>query len=135
VVVRTDRGTTEVLVLTRDHGRIHHLPKGLVEGGESVESTAQREVREEGGVEAEIVAALPTIDYWFVWGPERTRYHKYVHFFLMRYRGGDVADHDHEVDEADWVTADRAMQMLSYRGERDSLARALDLIADEERAG
>jgi len=53
----------------------------------------------------------------------------------MRYRGGDVADHDREADEADWVTADRAMQMLSFRGERDSLARALDLIADEERAG
>lgn len=134
-MVREDRGTTEVLVLTRNRGPVHHLPKGLVEKDEGVEATALREVLEEGGVEAEIVAPLPTIDYWFVWGPERTRYHKYIRFFLMRYRGGDVADHDREVDEAGWVAAEKAMKMLSYRGERDSLARALAFLADEERAG
>ncbi|HKO85251.1 MAG TPA: NUDIX domain-containing protein, partial [Actinomycetota bacterium] len=71
------------------------LPKGAQEEGESVTDTALREVREETGLQVELVGPLDTIDYWFVWAPEQTRYHKFVHYFLMRAVGGDFAEHDH----------------------------------------
>jgi 8-oxo-dGTP pyrophosphatase MutT (NUDIX family) len=102
------------------------LPKGAQEPGESVEQTALREVREETGLAAELVGPLDTIDYWFVWAPEQTRYHKFVHYFLMCAVGGDFAEHDHEMEEAAWFEPARAREQMSFANER----RLLDLIPD-----
>ena len=102
------------------------LPKGAQEPGESVGQTALREVREETGLEAALVGPLDTIDYWFVWAPEQTRYHKFVHYFLMRAVGGDFADHDHEMEDAAWFEPARAREQMSFANER----RLLDLIPD-----
>ncbi len=102
------------------------LPKGAQEPGESVEQTALREVREETGLEAELVGALDTIDYWFVWAPEQTRYHKFVHYFLMRAVGGDFTEHDHEMEDAAWFEPAQAREQMSFANER----RLLDLIPD-----
>jgi 8-oxo-dGTP pyrophosphatase MutT (NUDIX family) len=100
------------------------LPKGAQEEGESVTQTALREVREETGLEAELIGPLDTIDYWFVWAPENTRYHKFVHYFLMRAVGGDFAEHDHEMEEAAWFEPAQARRRMSFANER----KLLDLI-------
>ena len=102
------------------------LPKGAQEPGESVEQAALREVREETGLEAELIGPLDTIDYWFVWAPDQTRYHKFVHYFLMRAVGGDFAEHDHEMEDADWFEPAQARRRMSFANER----RLLDLIPD-----
>jgi 8-oxo-dGTP pyrophosphatase MutT (NUDIX family) len=88
------------------------LPKGAQEEGETVEQTALREVHEETGLEPELVGPLDTIDYWFVWAPERTRYHKFVHYFLMRAVGGDFSEHDHEMEDAAWFEPDKARRLM-----------------------
>lgn len=110
------------------------LPKGIVEEGESPELAAQREVREEGGVEAQLVAPLRTIEYWYV-GSEpqgRVRYHKLVHFYLFEYERGDVADHDYEVAESRWASLGEAAELLAFRSEREVLAEAAALLTSEE---
>jgi 8-oxo-dGTP pyrophosphatase MutT (NUDIX family) len=100
------------------------LPKGAQEPGETVTETALREVREETGLEVELIGPLDTIDYWFVWAPEQTRYHKFVHYFLMHAVGGDFARHDSEMEEADWFTLKRARRQMAFANER----KLLDLI-------
>jgi 8-oxo-dGTP pyrophosphatase MutT (NUDIX family) len=110
------------------------LPKGAAEVGETVEATALREVREETGLEAELIGPLDTIDYWFVWAPERTRYHKFVHYFLMVSAGRNFSQHDHEMEDAAWFEPDEARRQMSFANER----RLLDLIPDvlaTQRAG
>jgi 8-oxo-dGTP pyrophosphatase MutT (NUDIX family) len=109
------------------------LPKGLVDEGESNEAAALREVSEETGIEADLIEAIDTIEYWFVgqYNGPRTRFHKFVHFFLMRYRGGDVRDHDHEVEEARWVSIDEAVQKLAFKSEKDIVEKARGLIASK----
>ncbi len=108
------------------------LPKGIVEPGESPETAAVREVREEAGVDAELVAPLQTVEYWYVAkepeGP--VRYHKFVHFFLLQYSSGDVADHDFEVNEARWVPLEEAKSLLAFANERSVLAEAAELLAN-----
>ena len=106
------------------------LPKGIVDAGESPEVTAIRETREEAGIDAELVAPLETIEYWYqaVERGERVRFHKFVHFFLLEYRGGDVSDHDHEVNEARWFPAREALGRLAFRSERKVLEQAVALL-------
>ena len=107
------------------------LPKGIIDEGETSEEAAIREVREEAGVEAELVAPIDTIEYWFTadHDGERRRYHKFVHFFLMSYRSGDVSDHDDEIAEARWVGISAALEMLDFKSERSMVEKAAAMIS------
>jgi 8-oxo-dGTP pyrophosphatase MutT (NUDIX family) len=118
-----------VLIRTNKEGR-WQLPKGLVDQGESSEQAALREVREEAGINCGIVGELETIDYWYVerHGKVPERIHKTVHFFLMQYIDGDVADHDDEVAEARWVAADDALEMLAFDTEKSVVEKAAESI-------
>ena len=117
---RSDAGIQVALITPRGTER-WQLPKGLVDPGEAPDGTARREVREEAGVEGEVVAPLDTIEYWYVGADRdgtRVRFHKAVHFFLIEFRSGDVSDHDHEVAEARWVPIDEAGKLLAFANER-----------------
>ena len=102
------------------------LPKGLVDSGETPEVAALREVREEAGVEATVIEKLETVEYWYqaTDAGKRVRYHKFVHFFLMEYVSGDVADHDHEVNEARWLEIGKALVLIAFKSERAVLEKA-----------
>ena len=111
------------------------LPKGAREEGETVAETALREVREETGLEAELIGPLDTIDYWFVWAPERTRYHKFVHYFLMRFAGGDFSQRDHEMEDAAWFEPDEARRRMAFANERRLLDFIPDVLATQDAGG
>jgi 8-oxo-dGTP pyrophosphatase MutT (NUDIX family) len=115
-----------VIVPTRraaDGSRVLALPKGHPDGAESPAEAALREVREETGIEAEVIESLGQVRYWYQRGGRRVA--KAVEFFLLRYLSGDVADHDHEVEDACWIPADEAAARLTYDGEREMVRRAL----------
>jgi 8-oxo-dGTP pyrophosphatase MutT (NUDIX family) len=124
VVVRD--GKCVVIVPTRraaDGSKVLALPKGHPEDGESEADAALREVREEAGVEARLVEKLGDVRYWYT--RDGRRIAKVVSFFLLEYLGGEVADHDGEVEDARWLALDRAARELTYKGERDMASRAL----------
>ncbi|MGB3283686.1 NUDIX hydrolase, partial [Mycolicibacter algericus] len=100
------------------------LPKGHIEVGETAEQTAIREVAEETGVQGDVLAALGSIDYWFV--TEGRRVHKTVHHYLLRFSGGELCDDDVEVSEVAWVPVRELPSRLAYADER-----RLAVVADE----
>jgi 8-oxo-dGTP pyrophosphatase MutT (NUDIX family) len=107
------------------------LPKGIVDPGETPEFTAVREVREEAGVETELLRLIETIEYWYqrVQYGKRIRYHKFVHFYLLEYKSGDVNDHDHEIEEARWVSFEQALEMLEFKSERGVVEKAQEILS------
>ena len=92
------------------------LPKGHIELGETAEQTAIREVAEETGIQGSVLAALGSIDYWFV--TEGRRVHKTVHHYLLRFLGGELSDEDVEVSEVAWVPLKELPSKLAYADER-----------------
>lgn len=115
-----------VIVPTRraaDGAKVLALPKGHPDGEETAADAALREVREETGVDAQLVEKLGDVRYWYMRGGRRIA--KVVSFFLLEYTAGELEDHDHEVEDARWMPLERAALELTYRGERDMAARAL----------
>jgi 8-oxo-dGTP pyrophosphatase MutT (NUDIX family) len=126
VVVRRMRGRAFIAVV-RVRDDVLALPKGHPEPGESSAEAAQREVREETGLDARLVEKLDDIRYWYARDGERVM--KIVSFFLFRYRAGSIEDHDHEVEQALWIPLEEAPDRLAYRGERDMAKIALSRVA------
>ena len=104
------------------------FPKGWVgdHTDETMEQTALREVKEEGGVEAKIIESLGEVKYFFRWQGENI--FKTVEFFLMEYVSGDPADHDHEVDEAKWVPLEQVEEILTYKEDKEIFAKAKKIL-------
>jgi 8-oxo-dGTP pyrophosphatase MutT (NUDIX family) len=103
--------------------RVVALPKGHPDPGETALDGALREVREEAGVDAELIAELGDVKYFYMRGGRRIA--KVVRFFLLQATGGNVADHDHEVEDARWMPLEEAAAALSYAGEREMVRKAL----------
>lgn len=109
------------------------LPKGLVDPGEKPLETALREVFEETGVTAEVIAKLADIKYVYTrtWG-DGGRVFKIVSFYLMRYRSGKIDDIDPamriEVARARWVRLEDAPSLLAYGGEKQMAKKALEYV-------
>jgi 8-oxo-dGTP pyrophosphatase MutT (NUDIX family) len=110
------------------------LPKGTVNPDELIEQAAQREVREEAGIEAELLDLLERIEYWFYATRDgrRIRFHKFVHFYLMRYLSGNVSDHDHEVEEARWVEINEAIKILAFESEKNMVRKTREWLQAQE---
>ena len=131
VAYRRRGGRVEVALISVGEPARWQLPKGLVGRGESPAEAALREVAEETGLRCEVVAELERVEYWYFskGGARRVRFHKFVHFYLMRYASGDVSGHDDEVNEARWVALEDAEGMLAFRGEKKTLREAREMLA------
>ena len=130
VVVRGDEMIVIVPVKRAADGRrVVGLPKGHLDGDETPEQAATREVAEETGITAELIDVLGETNYSY----ERRgrRMAKRVAFFLFEYRSGDVADHDHEIEDARWMPLAEARVALTYAGEREMIERALSRLASD----
>ncbi|GIJ00641.1 ADP-ribose pyrophosphatase YjhB (NUDIX family) [Sediminihabitans luteus] len=132
IVVDHDADEPRVAVIARRNrgGRLEWcLPKGHLEGSETAEEAAVREIAEETGIEGVVDRRLGTIDYWFA-GDDR-RVHKVVHHFLLHATGGTLSvegDPDHEAEDVEWIPMSELPHRLAYPNERRLAAAADDVL-------
>ena len=106
--------------------------KGHLEGAETPEQAAVREIMEETGITGRVLRHLATIDYWFA-GHEH-RVHKVVHHFLLEAVSGTLTtenDPDHEAEDVEWVALDDVSHRLAYPNERRIVAAAWDILVGD----
>lgn len=129
VIYQPDGSSVLVALIATHGGSRWGLPKGHVRRGETAEAAAVREIAEETGLTGSIEQHLATIDYWFRAG--RTRIHKYVDFFLVRYTTGVLVPQEAEVDDAQWFPLDEARRLVTFEREREILDQVRVLVAHQ----
>lgn len=115
-MARTVDGEREYLLVEARRSRgVWVLPKGHIEPSETPEVTAVREVQEEAGVRAAVVAQAGESEYAMDGKNVRTI------FFLMRYEGEASR---HEDRQCAWCRYQDALRMLHFDDTRRILTRA-----------
>jgi len=119
-------------VLVTQHSQNSHwsFPKGLIDPGQTSEQAAVREVREEGGVNAEIIDKVGYSKYIYTLNGEKI--FKVVTYFLMKYVKGNIKDHDWEVSDIGWFSPGEALKKLSFNQDKLLLKKALELITHQQ---
>lgn len=111
------------VLLVRYTGGGWTFPKGHIEAGETLEQTAEREVLEETGVAARVVAPLPVTRYTNSRGVARE-----IHWFLMRV-GAAQTRFEPIFEDGGFHAPAAAAGLLSYQQDHTLLRAALDLAA------
>lgn len=129
IVLRRDQD--KFLILVGQHSAHHGwvFPKGLIgdiKREETREETAIREVREETGILAKIIKPIPPVTYFYVFEGQKIR--KTVDYFLMEYQGGDIRDHDFEMEAVEWLPTEKVTERLTYKGDREVWQEAQKLV-------
>ena len=119
----------KILWLVCKHSGYHKwvLPKGLIEEGEGGQVTAEREIQEECGVKAKVVSKIPDPEK-YIYTLNGQKIFKVVTYFLMEYVSGDIADHDWEMEEVEWLPLDQALDRLNFHGAKKVLQKAKALL-------
>lgn len=130
VVFRKTAGEIEIALVAVKGGTVWCLPKGIVERGEKPEQTAVREVREETGLTGRALEKIGDISYWYYVKDDNAKCRKTVHFYLMEFESGSTTDHNWEVDAAEWFSLDRALEKVSYRGDREIVLKAKRMLLE-----
>jgi 8-oxo-dGTP diphosphatase len=130
VAYRRRNGRVQVALISVGTNPRWQLPKGLMDNGEKTEEAAQREVREETGLETTLEKLIDKIEYWYFATEKgsRVRYHKFVYFYLLKYVKGDVRNHDNEVNEARWYEIEKAAEVLAFDSEKKVVRKAVELL-------
>ena len=134
VIRREPAGVQLVLAEQIDRHRQERtvrLPKGHIDPGETQEQAALREVLEETGIEARVLAPLTDVAYRFYHAKKDRHIPKRVHFFLMEHASGDPRPADGEMDRVYWSDLEEALTRLTYENERGVVREAFALLDAE----
>jgi 8-oxo-dGTP diphosphatase len=105
-------GRQEIAIIHRPAYDDWTLPKGKLEGAETLEQACLREVEEETGLRCELGEPIGSTEY-----RDRKGRPKTVFYWSLRPLGGTFEPTE-EVDELRWLTVEEALALLSYDRDR-----------------
>lgn len=136
LVVRRGASGFEALIaeqLDRNSGRrTIRLPKGRLDPGETFEQGALREVREEVGIVARVIAPLGEVSYTFFERRVGRQIAKRVHYYLMAHTSGEAHAADGEMVAVAWCVLAEAERRMTFDAEREIVVRARALLESRD---
>jgi 8-oxo-dGTP pyrophosphatase MutT (NUDIX family) len=130
VISKSDPNLVALMARFNRGGKLEWcIPKGHLEENETSEQAALREVFEETGLEAEIIAELGEVNYQFI--QDGSKISKTVHVYLMQQTGGELTfenDPHKEASELEWVQVSELLARLSHGNEKRIAKMAIELI-------
>ncbi len=125
----------DVLLIKRGNAPLKgrwSIPGGKIEFGETLEAALRREVREETGIEVELVGLINVFEAL----PQEDRDGHYLMVdYVARWASGDVVAGD-DADAAEFVSFSEALDRLSWDKTRTALQQAKQALEKaEEREG
>ncbi len=129
IVVRDAFNSREILLVRMARGS-WSFPKGRVERGETPEAAAEREVREEAGVDAHVTGVAGVVRY--VYRDHQALVSKSVHLYLMLWDTGEPTPDGVETVEAIFVPEPDVEARLSYESEIAVWQRAKVLLGSDQ---
>lgn len=121
VALRGEPDRPEVLIVHRPHRSDWSLPKGKVEPGEHLITTAVRECDEETGFLVNLGVPLPQLKYTALGQP------KIVSYWAARIRGSEGFSPNDEIDEVRWLPVAQAKHQLTYPHDSKIVQQAAEL--------
>lgn len=122
-----------VLILVCQHSQHHGwvFPKGFIGDhvvGESKEDTALRETQEETGIIGKILEPLPEITYMYEMDGEK--HQKTVYYYIMESVGGDIKNHDWEMENVEWLPIEEVENRLTFTSDKTVWEKAKERIRE-----
>ena len=113
-VVIFNEDFTKVLLIKHNKGHIS-FPKGHQEENETDEETALREVKEETGVEVDIISEKK---FHISYSPNKDNNYKDVYYYIGKITGGEVIPQLEEISECFWINKDEAIDLITYDNDK-----------------
>ncbi|MBQ6384204.1 MAG: NUDIX domain-containing protein [Clostridia bacterium] len=128
VVWKKENGKILFLI---EHMALGHisLPKGHVEGNETEEETALREIREETNLEVRLDTGFRHV---VTYSP-RSGILKDVVFFIAEAVSDRLINQECEVSALEWLPFEQALKILTYTTDRDILSLAAEYLKEAEK--
>lgn len=125
IIYRKYHGNTEILLIKSVKSGHWSFPKGHVEEGETEEETANREIKEETGLDVLLDTGFrETVTY----SPKRNT-KKTVVYFVGMATSHDLVPQKDEIAEIKWLEIGQAQNVLSYDNDRIIVNKAKGFIA------
>ena len=105
------------------------FPKGHLDPGETSEQAATREIKEETGIDAQILKKIG--DSRYVYTQDGEKIFKIVTIFVMKQIQGEINIQQEEIGEAGWFTPEEALEKLSFKQDQELLQKALQIKDDK----
>ena len=111
----------KVLLVQENEGH-WGLPKGHMEGNETYEETAIREVKEETNLDVEIDSSKRFEISYII---EKKEVYKTVYFFHAKVKSGIAKRQEKEIKQIEWVPIEESSSKLTYKDVSQMLEKAL----------
>lgn len=134
IVYRSTDSEYQFVAVHRARHTDWSLPKGHIEPGETKEEAALREVKEETGLDARIIAPITDVVYYYRRGrgPESVLIQKTVHHYLLEAFTFSFGGPNLEVSECRWVPLNDAQSLLSYENDLKVVGQASQLLNNRD---
>lgn len=120
ITYKISNGVPQVLIVRAKRNPDHWIfPKGHVEPGEAVEAAAVRELREEGGIDGEVVSRVGEYEYT----RDESTFHVVSYLCVYRDTVGTK-----EPRSPQWCTIEEALELLTFPDARELLRKSLPII-------